>query len=210
MARRIGTIMVDMGYLDEDSLWKVLQEQKRSGTELLGKVAVRLGLVNEDQVLRALGEQLGMKVIKLNDVTIPGEMTELVGESMATAYKVVPLSQNKKDKSVTVVMAEPQNPSTLDSLRLFLGVDVKGAVASESDVTSAIERLYAGHHETIQDVVNGKFTGGTVTYALADGGVDLAPFHNFDSQVPQPLKDELTQLKKDVISGAVTVDGALK
>jgi len=153
MARPIGTIMVDMGYLDEDSLWKVLEEQKRSGTELLGKVAVRMGLAKEDQVLRALGEQLGMKVIKLNDITIPAEMTELVGESMATAYKVVPLSQNKKDKSVTVVMAEPQNPSTIDSLRLFLGVDVKGAVASEADVMAAVERLYAGHHESIQDVV---------------------------------------------------------
>ena len=153
MARRIGTIMVDMGYLDEDSLWKILEEQKRSSTELLGKVAVRMGLAKEDQVLRALGEQLGMKVIKLNDITIPAEMTELVGESMATAYKVVPISQNKKDKSVTVVMAEPQNPSTIDSLRLFLGVDVKGAVASEADVMAAIERLYARHHESIQDVV---------------------------------------------------------
>lgn len=154
MARRIGRIMVDMGYLDEDSLWKILEEQKRSGTELLGKVAVRMGLVKEDQVLRALGEQLGMKVIRLNDITIPAEMTELVGESMATAYKVVPISQNKKDKSITVVMAEPQNPSTIDSLRFFLGVDVKGAVASEADVMAAIERLYAGHHESIQDVVN--------------------------------------------------------
>ena len=153
MARRIGTIMVDMGYLDEDSLWKILEEQNRSGNELLGKVAVRMGLAKEEQVLKALGEQLGMKVIKLNDITIPAEMTELVGESMATAYKVVPLSQNKKDKSVTVVMAEPQNPSTIDSLRLFLGVDVKGAVASEADVMAAIERLYAGHHESIQDVV---------------------------------------------------------
>ena len=147
MARRLGTIMVNMGYLDEEALWKVLEEQKRSGSELLGKVAVRMGLVKEDQVLKALGEQLGMKVVKLADVTIPSEMTELVGESMATAYKVVPLSQNKKDKSVTVAMAEPQNPSTIDSLRLFLGVDVKGAVATEADVMSAIERLYAGHHE---------------------------------------------------------------
>ena len=153
MARRLGTIMVDMGYLDEEALWKILEEQKRSGSELLGKVAVRMGLVKEDQVLKALGEQLGMKVVRLDDVTIPSEMTELVGESMATAYKVVPISQNKKDKSVTVAMAEPQNPSTIDSLRLFLGVDVKGAVATEADVMAAIERLYAGHHETIQDVV---------------------------------------------------------
>src|SRR5271166_2593643 len=153
MARRLGTIMVDMGYLTEEALEKILDEQKRSSSELLGKVAMRMGLVKEEQLLRALGEQLGMRVIKLADTTIPAEMTELVGESMATVYKVVPVSQNKKDKSVTEAMAEPQNPSTLDSLRLFLGVDVKGVVASEAEVTAATERLYAGHHETIQDVV---------------------------------------------------------
>ncbi len=153
MARRLGTIMVDMGYLDEEALWKILEEQKRSGTELFGKVAVRMGLVKEDQVLKALGEELGMKVVKLADVTIPAELTELVNESMATAYKIVPISQNKKDKSITVAMAEPQNPSTLDSLRMFLSTEVKGAIASEADVMAAIERLYAGHHESIQDVV---------------------------------------------------------
>src|SRR5271170_8118794 len=154
MARRLGTIMVDMGYLDEDTLWKVLEEQKRAGgVDLLGKVAVRMGLVKEDQVMKALGEQLGMKVVKLADVTIPGEMTELVNESMATAYKIVPVSVNKKDKSLTVAMAEPQNPSTLDSLKMFLSTEVKGAIATEADVMAAIERLYAGHHESIQDVV---------------------------------------------------------
>ena len=42
---------------------------------------MRLGLVKEDQVLKALGEQLGMKVIKLADMTIPAELTELVNES---------------------------------------------------------------------------------------------------------------------------------
>ena len=153
MARRLGTIMIDMGYLDEETLWKVIEEQKRSGSELLGKVAVRMGLVKEDQVLKALGEQLGMKVVKLADITIPAELTELVNESMATAYKIVPVSQNKKDKSLTVAMAEPQNPSTLDSLKMFLSTEVKGAIASEPDVMAAIERLYAGHHESIQDVV---------------------------------------------------------
>jgi len=153
MARRLGTILVDMGYLDEEGLWKALEEQKNSDNELLGKVAVRLGLAKEEQVLKALGEQLGMKVQKLENATIPAELTELVNETMATAYKVVPLSQNKKDKSVTVAMAEPQNPSTLDSLRMFLGVEVKGVIAAEGEVMAAIERLFAGHQESIQDVV---------------------------------------------------------
>ena len=102
MARRLGTILVDMGYLNEDGLWQVVEEQKRSGNELIGKVAVRLGLATEEQVLKALGEQLGMKIVRLADMTIPSELMELVNETMATAFKVVPISQNKKDKSITV------------------------------------------------------------------------------------------------------------
>ena len=153
MARRLGTILMDMGILDKDKLWKILEEQKRSGGELFGKVAVRLGLATEDQVLKALGEQLGMKVIKLSDVTIPSELTELVNVTMATTFKVVPISQNKKDKSLTVALAEPQNPATLDSLHSFLNVKVKGVIAPESEVMATIERLFAGHQESIEDVV---------------------------------------------------------
>src|SRR5579864_300981 len=153
MARRLGTVLIDLGYLDEEGLWKILEEQKKSPTELLGRVAVRLKLVTEDQVMKALGEQLGMKVVKLGDLTIPSEALEAVNETMATAFKVVPISINKKDKSVTVAMVEPQNPATLDSLRSFLGVDVKGVIAPEKDVLATIERVYAGHQESIQDVV---------------------------------------------------------
>jgi type IV pilus assembly protein PilB len=153
MARRLGTVLIDLGYLDEENLWKILEEQKKTGSELLGRVAVRMGIVTEDQVLKALGEQLGMKVVKLGDLTIAAEVVETVNETMATAFKVAPVSINKKDKSVTVAMAEPQNPATLDSLRSFLGVDVKGVIASEKDVLATIERVYAGHQESIQDVV---------------------------------------------------------
>ena len=154
MARRLGTILVDMGYLDEDTLWKVLEEQKRSENELIGKVAVRMGLVREDHVLKALGEQLGMKIIKVGDMAIPAEAVEAVNQSMAEAFKVVPVAVGRKDKAVTVAMAEPQNPSTLDSLRSFLGVEVKGVIAAEADVLAKIEELYAGSEkESLNDVI---------------------------------------------------------
>ncbi len=143
-----------MGYLDEDALWKVLEEQKNTGGELIGKVAVRLGLVREEHVLRALGEQLGMKVIKLSDTTVPPEVIETVNQSMAEAFKVVPVAIGRKDKAVTVAMAEPQNPATLDSLRSFLGVEVRGVIASESEVMAKIEELYAGSDkESLNDVI---------------------------------------------------------
>ena len=40
--RRIGPLLVDLGYLTEDPLWDVLEEQKHSPGEVLGQVAVRV------------------------------------------------------------------------------------------------------------------------------------------------------------------------
>jgi basic membrane protein A len=96
---------------------------------------------------------------------------------------------------------------------LIIGVDTDWFVSApeyaDVELSSVQKKIDVAVFKTIQDVVDGKFTGGTVTYTLADGGVDLAPFHNFDSQVPQTLKDELAQIKADIISGALTVDGVL-
>ena len=40
---------------------------------------------------------------------------------------------------------------------------------------------------------------------LANNGVQLAPYHDFDSKVPADLKSEVDKLKADIISGAVKV-----
>jgi basic membrane protein A len=41
---------------------------------------------------------------------------------------------------------------------------------------------------------------------LANNGVSLAPFHDFDSKVPAELKTELDQLKQDIVAGKVAVN----
>jgi len=96
---------------------------------------------------------------------------------------------------------------------LIIGVDQDWFVSApeyqDIELSSVQKRVDVAVFKTIQDVQNGKFTGGTATYTIADGGVDLAPYHNFDSQIPQALKDEIAQAKKDLISGAITVDGVL-
>jgi basic membrane protein A len=40
---------------------------------------------------------------------------------------------------------------------------------------------------------------------LANNGVELAPYHDFASKVPQSLQDQIKQLQADIISGKITV-----
>lgn len=150
--RRIGQILVDLGYMTEDQLWDVLEEQKQSPGEILGQVAKRMGLVTEIQITEALAEQWGMPVISLAETNIPPNVLEVVPQTMAELYNIVPISF--KDNVLTVVMADPQNVSALDDIRNLLGFDVRGAVASPVEVEEAIGRLYTGHEEGIEDVIN--------------------------------------------------------
>ena len=56
------------------------------------------------------------------------------------------------------------------------------------------------------DQVEGGYLGGTdYSGTLANGGVLLSPYHDYDSQIPADLKAEIDQLKTDVTKGVITV-----
>ena len=150
--RRLGQILVDLGYLTEDQLWDVLEEQKQSPGEVIGQVAIRLGLVTDEQVTEALAEQWGMPVVNLSETNIPPKVLELVPETMASIYHIMPISF--RDNVLTVAMADPQNVAALDDLRNFLGMEVRGAVSNMSDVEEAIAKAYAGREDSIEDVLS--------------------------------------------------------
>ena len=145
--RKLGQILVDLGYLTDDQLWDVLEEQKQSSGEVIGQVAVRMGLITNDQVTEALAEQWGMPVVNLPETTIPAKVLELVSETMADMYKIMPVSL--KNNVLTVAMADPQNVQALDDLRNFLGHEVRGAVSNKPDIDAAIAQYYAEKDESL-------------------------------------------------------------
>lgn len=150
-SRRFGQILVDLGYLSDDQLWDILEEQKRHPGEIIGKVACRMGLITEAQITEALAEQWGLPVINLKETTVPPKALEVVPQTMAEIYNIMPVSL--KGDVLTVAMAEPQNVAALDDLRNFLGLTVRGAVSTPQDVADAIKNYYSEKEDSIEDVI---------------------------------------------------------
>jgi basic membrane protein A len=44
---------------------------------------------------------------------------------------------------------------------------------------------------------------------LANEGVGIAPFHEFEDDVPADLKDEIQKVRADLVTGEITVSGVL-
>src|SRR5215212_8537650 len=90
--RRLGQILVDLGFINDDQLEMLLEEQHQRPGELLGKVAESMNLISDDQLAQALAEQMGLRVISLADTVIPQEVLSYVTEPMAQLYRIVPVS----------------------------------------------------------------------------------------------------------------------
>src|SRR5262249_22215025 len=109
--RRLGQVLIDLGFIVDDQLWDILDEAK-SSAQLTGQVAVARGLINEDQLLTALADQQGLKVVNLDDIKVTPEATTLVPETMASVYKVLPLTY--RDNVLTIALSDPSNLAALD------------------------------------------------------------------------------------------------
>ncbi len=149
--RKIGQILVDLGFLTEEQVDIVLEEQQHRPGELFGRIAVDLGFVTQEQVAQALAEQMGLQMVRIRDLTIPPDVLAQVTEPMAQLYKVVPISF--KDNTLTVAMCEPQKLSVIDELRSFLGYDIRPVVATEKDVQEALDRYYSSGTESVESIL---------------------------------------------------------
>jgi basic membrane protein A len=74
-------------------------------------------------------------------------------------------------------------------------------------LTSVVKGIDVFVFETIENVITTGSPGDQYVGGLANGGTDIAPYHDFEEVVPQQLKDEVDQLRQDIIDGTV-VPGA--
>jgi basic membrane protein A len=72
-------------------------------------------------------------------------------------------------------------------------------------LTSVIKEIGQSVYDTVKQGVGGSYTSAPYVGTLANAGVDIAPFHDFDSQVPAALKTKVADLKKQIIAGTLKI-----
>ncbi len=146
----LGQLLKEMELVTEGQIQEALALQREKGGAL-GSILVELGYVSEEEMLLALGAQVGMEVVNLDDMKLERTTLEKVSPTMAKVYKIIPVKF--ENNMLTVAMADPLNVSVLDDLRFMLNCDVQGAVSNEDAVTRAINHYYQGQTATVEDLL---------------------------------------------------------
>lgn len=88
-----------------------------------------------------------------------------------------------------------------------MGADVdQNAAAPEYVLTSALKGTTMASYILIKELGAGTLKGGVNrVFGIAEGAIDLAPYHQHDKIVPQAVKDAVAKAKADIAKGKIKV-----
>ena len=105
---RIGDVLIEERLITEEQLKAALEQQKNSTDgNRLGDILIELGYVSELQFIQCLSKRLKIPFINLNNYPIATDVAQMIQESVARKYHLVPIA--KKDQLLTVAMSDPMN-----------------------------------------------------------------------------------------------------
>ena len=89
---RLGDLLVEHKLISEGQLQAALEEQKKSGRKL-GRVLIENGYVKEDTLLNLLSSQLKVPFVDLGVYQFQTEISKLIPETLARRYRVLALEE---------------------------------------------------------------------------------------------------------------------
>ena len=69
---RIGDVLLQAGYINQNELDEALEYQKNNKGIRLGEALIKLGFITEHQQLEALSARLGQRYVKIDRIMVPG------------------------------------------------------------------------------------------------------------------------------------------
>ncbi|MCL4743338.1 MAG: Flp pilus assembly complex ATPase component TadA [Phycisphaerales bacterium] len=144
---RVGEVLLQAGLINEQQLQRALDDQRASG-QMLGETLVEQGVITSAALVRAIANCLGVKGCHLRHGLIDPTLLQILGEEEAERLKVIPLFRVRD--TLTVAMAEPQSLPTIDRLRAISGCRIRPVFALEANILEFI-RKYAGGNVDVDE-----------------------------------------------------------
>ena len=151
VSRRLGDLLVREGLINQEQLQRALAEQK-GNSEKLGSILVRHNVITEDQLVAFLSKQYGIPSITLSQLDIDADVLKLVPAQIAKKYEVLPIKRT--GNSLTLAMADPTNVFAVDDVGFMTNLQVIQVVAAQGAIRKALDRLYEAQGSGMAEVIS--------------------------------------------------------
>lgn len=136
---RIGDFLVRQNFLTGEQLEQAVESQKVGGG-FLGSHFVKLGFIEELDLLKKISDQYGVQIIEVDSLEIDPALIQLIPQNLAIKHTLIPIVQS--EKALTIVMADPTNIVALNDIKFITGLEVQVGIASEKSIKTIQEKVY--------------------------------------------------------------------
>ncbi|MEX0703290.1 MAG: GspE/PulE family protein [Planctomycetales bacterium] len=144
----VGQLLVKRGLIDRQQLETALQQ---ANGQRVDQVLVEMGMVGEDDVLRAVAEDLGMRYVDLKDFAVDRELLARFPTTAIFRHSLLPLA--RQNGSVEVATSDPYDLEGLDELSSLSGFQLRPVLARRDDVVQLIKQNLGVGGDTINELV---------------------------------------------------------
>ena len=141
--KRLGDLLVELGYITEDQVKDAIKVQKATGKRL-GRIFVEQGLITEESLLNLLELQLGIPRIDLELIDIDMKAVSTISEALAKKYNLIPVKF--RDGNLIVAMSDPLNIFAEEDVALSSGYKIEVGIAMEKEINEAIAKYYSKNY----------------------------------------------------------------
>src|SRR3989338_9631803 len=147
--KSLGEAMVELGLITPEKLKKAKEEAEKT-KESLRHVLVKLGMVDEDDIISFIEEQMGIPRIDFSNYIIDPKVVDLIPESLARKHLLIPLF--KIGDTLTIAMVDPMDIFAIDEIRLKTNCQIEPVVVAEKDLLKVFDQYY-GSRGTMEDII---------------------------------------------------------
>lgn len=137
--KRLGDILIDCNLISDEQLKQALVFQREKNLKL-GEALSEMGMVTEDDIIWALGNQLNISFIHLNPDIVDNEVIKMVTPEFARDHKLMPLY--KAGNQLSVCMVDPLDSRPIEYLEGKFGVEVSASICTAFDFEQTYSAVY--------------------------------------------------------------------
>lgn len=137
--KRLGELLLEANLIDQESLSKALELQKKSGQQFW-QILIETGVLTEEELLTLLSKQLHVPFIDLLFYDIDPDLIKLLPEAHARKYNAIVLG--RPNGGILVGMVDPADLNAVDAISKILKKPIKPALISETILLNMFDRLY--------------------------------------------------------------------
>jgi general secretion pathway protein E/type IV pilus assembly protein PilB len=156
----VGEILLRRGLLSQEQL-ETTRSRQADGARL-DQVAVEMGFVSEEDVLRTFGEEVGLNFIDLAETKIVLSQLKSFPQKLIHRQSLFPIARH--NGTLVVATSDPFDLYPLDEVASATGLSVEPVLASRAEINKLIKTHLGVGSETIE---------GLLAATADDDGVEL-------------------------------------